>query len=152
MRTGSRGYSSYSYVAAGALHRPGPPRQYIVAHPCEEVDGQWPEAADCVLEMHTQPRLNMWWPPHDTEAERGRVTCTLRGPDGKAQTLAQRLAARGAMDLQCHDIRAMHSYAELAATHRWQAAAAALLPKPGGGAQAPQCASGKHSCQHETLE
>ena len=144
VRTGSRGYSSYSYVAAGAMYRPttGPPRQYIVVHPCDELEQsqwpgaptrakQWPEAADCVVEMHTQPRLNMWWPPHDTEAERGRVTCTLRGPGGTTQTLAQRLAARGAMDLQCHDIRAMHSYTKLAATHRWQEAAGALLPKPG---------------------
>jgi len=131
VRTGSRGYSSYSYVAAGAMYRPtGPPLQFIVAHPCDE-DKQWPKGTDCVVEMHTQPRLNMWWPPHDTETERGRVSCELRAPDGATQTLAQQLAARGVMDLQCQDIAAMHRWHQAAGTGASLRYPGTLLPQPG---------------------
>lgn len=130
VRTGSRGYSSYSYVAANAVHRAaGPPPQYLVVHPCDE-DKRWPRRdgatassppIDCFLEQHTQPRLNMWWTPNDTPAERGRVSCALPLPDGSPskQNLAQRLQARGVMDLQCHDLQTMYE---------WQKKQGMLLP------------------------
>ena len=134
VRTGSRGYSSYSYVAANAAYRgnsaaargggaaAGPPPQYLVVHPCDE-DKRWPRRdgtsaaspsphplgdprrpasslasppIDCLRELHTQPRLNMWWAPRDTPAERGRASCALPLPDGtpSRQNLAQRLQVR----------------------------------------------------------
>jgi hypothetical protein len=87
-------------------------------HPCDE-EQRWPQGADCFLEHHTQPRLNMWWPPADTPAERGRASCVLRAPDGTVQTLAQQLQARGVMDLQCGDLEQMH---------RWHSQSGTLLP------------------------
>jgi len=108
IQAGNRAFSSYSLTAAGLNVHATRPTQYAIHHPCaEEFGGYFGDESDCMEQLHPQPWLNLRWPVEETPLEWRRVPCKLYDPTGAPKPLVSRLAAKGSMELRCHDLAAM---------------------------------------------
>ena len=105
IQAGNNGFSSFGMTAAHML--PHPTVTHMLNHPCDEMWRTQAGEADCILQEHPQPWLNLRWYVADTHAERKRVSCALMDTHGVQQPLVHRLQARGAMELICPEVHMM---------------------------------------------